>query len=79
MDDYTVCDSGFKSLDNTGGSPFETYPSGIVRGLPRILSENSIDVRTRFYFSPLLHDCTARNRVLGRLIHQSFPSPVPVV
>jgi hypothetical protein len=44
--------------------------------LPRILSENSEDARTWYYFSPLLRDDWNRNQVLERLIRQSFPEAV---
>ena len=44
--------------------------------MPRILSENSEDARTWYYFSPLLRDGTDRNQVLDRLIRQSFPEAV---
>lgn len=41
--------------------------------MPRILSENSEDARTWYYFSPLLSDRESRIRVLDRLIRQAFP------
>ena len=54
----------------------ETYSRGRVGGLPRILSENSEDARTWYYFSPLLSDREGRTKVLDRLIRQSFPDAV---
>lgn len=54
----------------------ETYSRGRARGLPRILSENSEDARTWYYFSPLLSDSERRTEVLDRLIRQSFPDTV---
>ena len=51
----------------------ETYSRGRARGLPRILSENSEDARTWYYFSPLLSDSERRTRVLDRLIRGAFP------
>ncbi len=93
MDDYVVSDSGVKVWKTPGAHPLlrgtdtthpsfrdklaETYSSGKVRGLPRILSENSEDARTWHYFSPLLRDGAERNRVLERLIRQAFPEAVP--
>ena len=44
--------------------------------MPRILSENSEDARTWYYFSPLLSDSERRTRVLDRLIRQAFPDSV---
>ena len=89
MDDFVVSDSGVKVWTTPEAHPllrhtdtthpslleklYETYPTGRARGLPKILSENSEDARTWFYFSSLLRDCAARNRVLGRLVRQSFP------
>ena len=89
MDDFVVSDSGVKVWTTPEAHPllrhtdtthpslleklYETYPTGRARGLPKILSENSEDARTWFYFSPLLRDCAARNRVLGKLVRQSFP------
>ena len=54
----------------------ETYSRGKVRGLPRILSENSEDARTWHYFSPLLRDGGERAQVLERLLTQSFPEAI---
>ena len=54
----------------------ETYSRGRAGGLPRILSENSEDARTWYYFSPLLSDREVRIKVLDRLIRQSFPDSV---
>ena len=54
----------------------ETYSRGRAKGLPRILSENSEDARTWYYFSPLLSDSERRTRVLDRLIRQAFPDSV---
>ena len=54
----------------------ETYSRGRAGGLPRILSENSEDARTWYYFSPLLSDREGRIKVLDGLIRQSFPDAV---
>ena len=54
----------------------EKYSRGRAGGLPRILSENSEDARTWYYFSPLLSDREGRIKVLDRLIRQSFPDAV---
>jgi len=51
----------------------ETYPKGLVRGLPKICSENSEDARTWLLFSPLLEDRERREMVLGRLLSHAFP------
>ena len=93
IDDYVVSDSGVKVWKTPDAHPLlrntdtrhpsfldklaETYSRGKVRGLPRILSENSEDARTWHYFSPLLRDGAERNQVLERLIRQSFPEAVP--
>ena len=55
----------------------ETYSRGRAGGLPRILSENSEDARTWYYFSPLLSDGEGRTKVLDRLIRQAFSDAVP--
>ena len=89
MDDYVVSDSGVKVWTKPEAHPLlrhadtthpslrdklaKTYSGGRVRGLPIILSENSEDACTWYYFSPLLRDCAGRIRVLERLIRQSFP------
>ena len=54
----------------------ETYSTGRVRSLPRILSENSEDACTWYYFSPLITNGEHRIKVLKRLFHQSFPEVV---
>ena len=93
MDDYVVSDSGIKVWKTPEAHPLlrhtdtthpalldklaETYSRGRVGGLPRILSENSEDACTWYYFSPLLRDCIKRNQVLEGLIRQSFPEAVP--
>ena len=92
MNNYVVSDSGvevWKSPDvhpllqhtDTTHPSFldklaETYSRGKVRGLPRILSENSEDARTWHYFSPLLRDGGERTQVLERLLTQSFPEAI---
>ena len=92
MDDYILSDSGVKVWKTPDAHPLlrhtdtthpsfldklaETYSRGKVRGMPRILSENSEDARTWHYFSPLLRDGADRNQVLERLIRQSFPEAV---
>ena len=92
MNDYVVSDSGvkvWKSPDvhsllqhtDTMHPSFldkltETYSRGKVRGLPRILSENSEDARTWHYFSPLLRDGAERTQILERLLTQSFPEAI---
>ena len=94
MDDYVVSDSGVKIWKAPEAHPLlrhtdtthpsflnkltETYPRGRVKGLPRILSENSEDARTWYYFSPLLSDVSNRSRVLESLIRQSFHGTVPL-
>ena len=93
MDDYILSDSGVKVWKTPDAHPLlrhtdtthpsfldklaETYSRGKVRGMPRILSENSEDARTWQYFSPLLRDGADRNQVLEGLIRQSFPEAVP--
>ena len=54
------------------GKLTETFPPRIAEGLPKILSENSEDARTWYYFSPLLNDAPQRSRVLTHLLRQSF-------
>ena len=54
----------------------ETYSRGRVRGLPRILSENSEDACTWHYFSPLLRDRREMKRVIEKLMHHAFPEGV---
>ena len=92
MNNYVVSDSGvkvWKSPDvhpllqhtDTTHSSFldklaETYSRGKVRGLPRILSENSEDARTWHYFSPLLRDGGGKTQVLERLLTKSFPETI---
>ena len=89
MDDYILSDSGVKVWKTPDAHPLlrhtdtthpsfldklaETYSRGKVRGMPRILSENSEDARTWHYFSPLLRDGADRNQVLEGLIRQSVP------
>ena len=93
MNNYVVSDSGVKVWKSPDAHPLlrhtdtthpsfldklaETYSRGKVRGMPRILSENSEDARTWHYFSPLLRDGADRNQVLEGLIRQSFPEAVP--
>ena len=92
MVDYVVSDSGVKvwrtpevhpllrQTDTTHTSFVdklaETYSKGRVSGLPRILSENSEDACTWYYFSPLLNDGARRDQVLEALLRQSFPGAV---
>ena len=92
MNDFVLSDSGVKVWRTPDVHPLlrdtdtmhpsfldklaETYSRGKVRGLPRILSENSEDARTWHYFSPLLTDTAERSRVLGQLFAESFPSEV---
>lgn len=92
MDDYIFSDSGVKVWTTPDAHPLlrhtdtthpsfldklaETYSRGKVRGLPRILSENSEDARTWHYFSPLLRDGAERTRVLEGLLTHSFPEAV---
>lgn len=59
------------------GKLAERFPPSIAEGLPKVLSENSEDARTWYYFSPLLNDERQRTRVLTQLIRQSFFSAVP--
>ena len=93
MDDYILSDSRVKVWKTPDAHPLlrhtdtthpsfldklaETYSRGKVRGMPRILSENSEDARTWHYFSPLLRDGADRNQFLEGLIRQSFPEAVP--
>ena len=92
MDDYVISASGVRVWKTPEAHPLlrhtdtthpslldklaETYSRGRVSGLPRILSENSEDARTWYYFSPLLRDRADSNQVLERLIRQSFPEAV---
>ena len=92
MNNYVVSDSGVKVWKSPDVHPLlqhtdtthpsfldkltETYSRGKVRGLPRILSENSEDARTWHYFSPLLSDGAERTQVLERLLNQSFPEAI---
>ena len=92
MDDYVVSDSGVKVWTTPEVHPLlrhtdtahpslldklaETYSRGRVSGLPRMLSENSEDACTWYYFSPLLGDRAHRNQVLEGLMRQSFPESV---
>ncbi len=55
----------------------ERFPPRIAEGLPKILSENSEDARTWYYFSPLLDDEPQRTRVLTQVLRQSFFAAVP--
>ena len=55
----------------------ERFPPSIAEGLPKVLSENSEDARTWYYFSPLLNDEPQRTRVLTQLLRQSFFAAVP--
>ena len=92
MTDYIVSDSGVKVWKSPDAHPLlqhtdtmhrlfldklaETYSRGKVKGLPRILSENSEDARTWHYFSPLLRDGGERTQVLERLLTRSFPEAI---
>ena len=92
MGDYVISDSGVKVWKTPDSHPLikhtdtthtaflhklaETYSRGKVKGLPRILSENSEDARTWHYFSPLLNDNAEKERVLGNLIRESFPRSI---
>ena len=58
------------------GKLTETFPPRIAEGLPKILSENSEDARTWYYFSPLLNDAPQMSRVLTHLLRQSFAEVV---
>ena len=93
MDGYVLSDSGIKVWTTPYHHPLlkgtdtehpafrdklaETYSKGKVKGLPRILSENSEDARTWYYFSPLLNDESRKTMVLTELIAQAFPEVVP--
>lgn len=55
----------------------DTFPPRVAEGLPKILSENSEDARTWYYFSPLLNDEPQRTRVLTLLLRQSFAYALP--
>ena len=55
----------------------ETFPPRISEGLPKILSENSEDARTWYYFSPLVNDEPQRTRVLTLLLRQAFADALP--
>ncbi len=55
----------------------ERFPPSMAEGLPKLLSENSEDARTWYYFSPLLSDKPRRTRILTQLIRQSFFAAVP--
>ena len=93
MDDYVLSDSGVRVWTSPELHPLlrhtdtshpslldklaETYQRGRVSGLPRILSENSEDACTWYYFSPLLSDGALRCQVVGELMRQSFPEAVP--
>ena len=88
MGDYVISDSGVKVWTTPDSHPLlkhtdtthpafldklaEIYSRGKVKGLPRILSENSEDARTWHHFSPLLRDKMEKERVLGNLIRESF-------
>ena len=92
MDDYILSDTGVKVWRTPDTHPLlrhtytthpwllnklsETYSRGKVRGLSRILSENSEDARTWHYFSPLLRDGGERTQVLERLLTLSFPEAI---
>ena len=89
MDGYVLSDSGVRVWTAPEAHPLlrhtdtahpafreklaETYSRGKVKGLPRVLSENSEDACTWYYFSPLLHDESGKARVLTNLLTQSFP------
>ena len=55
----------------------DPFPPRVAEGLPKILSENSEDARTWYYFSPLLNDEPQRTRVLTLLLRQSFAFALP--
>ena len=92
MDEYVISTSGVKVWKTPEAHPLlshtdtthpalldkltETYSRGMVRGLPRILSENSEDACTWYYFSPLLTDRDHKITVLKGLFHQSFPEVI---
>ena len=59
------------------GKLAETFPPRTAEGLPKILSENSEDARTWYYFSPLLNDEPQRSRVLTHLLRQAFAAALP--
>ena len=59
------------------GKLAERFPPRIAEGLPKVLSENSEDARTWYYFSPLLSDEPQRTRVLTQLLRQSFFGALP--
>ncbi len=92
MDDYVVSNSGVRVWKTPENHPLlrdtdtthpsllakltDKYSQGKVRGLPRILSENSEDARTWYYFSPLIHDNAMKTEVLERLMRQAFSGGV---
>lgn len=89
MNDYTISDSGVRVWNRPEGHPLlrdtdlshpkfrdkltEVNPKGRVKGLPRILSENSEDALTWYCFSPLLRDSDKRLQVLKELLYSAFP------
>ena len=90
MNDYTLSDSGVKVWNRPETHPLlkdtdlshpkfkdklaEVYSRGRVKGLPRILSENSEDGLTWYYFSPLLNYSGRRHQVLEELFREAFPA-----
>ena len=88
MSDYVISNSGVKVWKTPEAHPLlrhtdlthpafrdklaETYSRGIVKGMSRLLSENSEDALTWFYFSPLLTNPEMKNEVLGDLIRRTF-------
>ena len=91
MNDYTLSDSGVKVWNSPEAHPLlrdtdfshpkfrdklaEVYSRGKVKGLPRILSGNSEDALTWYYFSSLLYDSVRRHQVLVELFLNAFPGP----
>ncbi len=89
MNDYTISESGVKVWNRPEAHPLlkdtdishpkfrdklaEVFSRGKVKGLPRVLSENSEDALTWYCFSPLLNDSGGRIKVLYELCCGAFP------
>lgn len=54
----------------------EKFTKGLVRGLPKICSENSEDARTWFLFSPLIEKTENQTSTLLTLFNQAFPGEI---
>ena len=89
MNDYVLSASGVRVYRTPEAHPLlwqtdTTHPSvrdklaetGSVGGLPRILSGNSEDARTWYYFSRLLYNSEDRHLVLEDLIRRAIPETV---